>query len=53
MCTHVLEIAEKLCHRVGIIDRGHLIAIGTIDELRNQAGSRGDLEDVFFTLTNC
>jgi len=52
MCTHVLEIAEKLCHRIGIIDRGHLIAIGTIEELVLESGSRGDLEDVFLTLTS-
>jgi len=52
MCTHILEIAEKLCNRVGIIDRGHLIAIGTIEELVLESGSRGDLEDVFLTLTN-
>jgi ABC-2 type transport system ATP-binding protein len=48
--THVLEVAEKLCDRVGIIHNGKLIAIGTIDELR-----KGDvaesLERIFLELT--
>jgi ABC-2 type transport system ATP-binding protein len=52
LSTHVLEIAEQLCHRVGIIDRGQLIATGTLDELRRQAGTDAQsLEDVFLQLT--
>jgi len=35
--THVLEVAEKFCHRVGIINKGKLIALGTLEELQNQA----------------
>jgi ABC-2 type transport system ATP-binding protein len=50
MSTHILEIAERMCDRVGIIDRGRLIACGTMDELR-QAGGPGTLEDVFLQLT--
>src|SRR5207253_7957608 len=37
LSTHVLEIAEHLCHRVGIINEGSLVATGTLDELRTQA----------------
>ena len=52
MCTHVLEIAEKLCRRVGIMIKGRLIALGTLEELRAQARKQGsDLEDVFLSLT--
>jgi ABC-2 type transport system ATP-binding protein len=52
LSTHVLEIAEQLCHRVGIIDRGQLVATGTLDELRQQARrDAGSLEDVFLQLT--
>jgi ABC-2 type transport system ATP-binding protein len=52
LSTHVLEIAEQLCHRVGIIDRGHVIATGTLDELRRQAQREAySLEDVFLQLT--
>lgn len=53
MCTHILEIAEKLCHRVGIMISGRLTALGTLDELRAQAkGGQGrGLEDVFLSLT--
>jgi len=48
--THVLEVAEKLCDRIGIISRGKLVAIGTMDELRK--GERADsLENIFLELT--
>jgi len=53
LSTHVLEIAEQLCHRVGIIDHGQVIATGTLDELR-QRSRRSDalsLEDIFLELT--
>src|SRR5947209_2959103 len=52
LSTHVLEIAEHLCHRVGIIDHGRVIATGTLDELRLQAHREGDsLEDIFLQMT--
>jgi ABC-2 type transport system ATP-binding protein len=52
LSTHVLEIAEQLCHRVGIIDRGRVIATGTLDELRQRASREArSLEDVFLQLT--
>jgi ABC-2 type transport system ATP-binding protein len=49
LSTHVLEIAEHLCHRVGIIDRGALVATGTLAELRR--GDGDSLEDIFLKLT--
>src|SRR6202048_3405804 len=52
LSTHVLEIAEHLCHRVGIIDHGQVIATGTLDELRAQAQPEGEsLEDIFLQMT--
>ncbi len=52
MCTHVLEIAEKLCHRIGIMIGGRMIACGTLDELRAHSKQDGqDLESVFLSLT--
>lgn len=52
MCTHILEIAEKLCHRIGIMIKGSLVALGTLEELKAQArGSGSGLEDVFLSLT--
>lgn len=48
--THVLEVAERVCDRIGIIDDGKLIAVGTIEELRR--GDKGStLENIFFKLT--
>ena len=48
--THVLEVAERLCDRIAVIDSGKVIAVGTLDELR--AGAAGkSLEDVFLRLT--
>lgn len=44
--THVLEVAEKLCHKVAIIKNGRLVASGTMDEVRGQAS----LEQVFLEL---
>jgi ABC-2 type transport system ATP-binding protein len=52
MCTHVLEIAEKLCDRVGIMIEGRMIACGTVSELESQAKTSGsDLEGIFLSLT--
>ena len=47
--THVLEVAEKICHRIGIINRGRIIAVGTMDELRQSQDS--SLESIFLSLT--
>lgn len=49
--THILEIAERLCHRVGILKEGKLIAQGSPEELRHQLGSSQSLEDIFLELT--
>ncbi|MBD3272581.1 MAG: ATP-binding cassette domain-containing protein [Elusimicrobia bacterium] len=51
MSTHTLELAEKICHRIGVIVNGKLIAIGSIDDLRSTASREGNLEDVFLELT--
>lgn len=52
MCTHILEIAEKLCRRIGIMIAGRLTAVGTLEELKAQAQGRdSDLEEVFLSLT--
>ena len=53
MSTHSLEVAEETCDRIGIINEGRLIAIGTVDELRRQAGSHSNsrLETIFLKLT--
>jgi ABC-2 type transport system ATP-binding protein len=48
--THILEVAEKLCDRMGIIHRGRLIASGTMDELR-QGDNKDSLENIFLELT--
>jgi ABC-2 type transport system ATP-binding protein len=52
MSTHTLEVAENLCDRIGIIQRGKIRACGTMDELRKHAadGTEG-LEDIFLRLT--
>ena len=51
--THIMEIAEQLCTRIGIIDHGKVVAIGTLDQLRSKIDGVGSsLEDVFLKLTN-
>lgn len=49
--THVMEVAEKLCDRVGIIKKGKLVFVGTMDELKAQYAKNGEsLEDIFINL---
>ena len=51
--THVMEIAERLCDRVGIIHRGKLIAVGSVGEIRKLFAREGDksLEEIFLKIT--
>jgi ABC-2 type transport system ATP-binding protein len=53
MCTHILDMAEKLCHTVGIIYRGRLVTKGTVEEVKKLTAAQGvrSLEDVFLELT--
>jgi ABC-2 type transport system ATP-binding protein len=50
MSTHQLSVAEEMADRIGIIDGGRLVALGTRDDLRRQSGASGPLEDVFLAL---
>lgn len=49
--THIMEVAEKLCDRIAIINRGKIIAAGTLDEIKAQAQDEGSLEEIFLELT--
>jgi ABC-2 type transport system ATP-binding protein len=52
MSTHSIGVAEEICHRIGIIRKGRLIACGTMSELHDKAaGHHGNLESVFLELT--
>jgi ABC-2 type transport system ATP-binding protein len=51
MTTHILEVAERMADRIGVMADGKLIADGTLDELRHQSGSgHASLEDTFLAL---
>lgn len=49
--THVLEVAEKLCDRIGIINKGKLIFVGTYDEMKKQFKEDASLEELFLEIT--
>ena len=51
MSTHTLDVAEQVADRIGIIHHGRLVALGTLEELHEQARIGGRLEDVFLRLT--
>ena len=52
LSTHSISVAEEICHRIGIIQKGRLIACGTMNELHEHAAGRHDnLESVFLELT--
>ena len=49
--THILEVAEKLCDRVGIINKGKLIFVGTFEEMKTKLKDNGTLEELFLEIT--
>jgi ABC-2 type transport system ATP-binding protein len=51
MSTHLLDMAEKVCSRVGIIHKGSLVATGTMAELRARTSDNASLEEVFLKVT--
>jgi len=52
LSTHILEIAERMCNRIGIINKGELVAVGTMEELRKLGKTaQSSLEDIFLGLT--
>jgi len=50
ICSHILPIVEELCDRIGIINQGRLIAVGTVDEILGQTKTKS-LEQAFIALT--
>lgn len=50
MTTHILEVAERMAERIGVIAGGRLIAEGTLAELRTRIGRETTLEDIFLEL---
>jgi ABC-2 type transport system ATP-binding protein len=51
LSTHILSVAEELADRIGILNHGRLVAVGTMAELRRASGQDGALEDAFLALT--
>ena len=51
LTTHILDVAERMAHRIGIITNGALVAEGTLAELQTRAGAGMTLEDVFLQVT--
>lgn len=49
--THVLEVAEKICDRVAVINKGKILFCGTLEELRNHFKDSGSLEKIFLEMT--
>lgn len=49
--THVLEVAEKLCDRVGIINKGKLVFVGSFEEMKNKFKENTSLEELFLEIT--
>ena len=52
LSTHTLSVAEEMADRIGIINHGRLIALGTVEELRKQSSEGGALEKVFLSIVD-
>jgi len=52
LSSHQMDEIEALCDRIGIMNRGHLIKIGTISELKSQIGAHATLDDVFINASS-
>ena len=50
--SHLLDVVERVCDRMAIVDRGHLVDEGSLDELRERSGEGGTLEEVFRAVTH-
>lgn len=51
LSTHALALAQEVCQQIAIVDKGRIVASGTSEDLRRQAGVEGDLERVFLKIT--
>ena len=51
LSTHILDMAERLCSRIGIIHHGELVATGSPSELKSRVVAGGTLEEVFLAVT--
>ncbi|WP_353894162.1 ABC transporter ATP-binding protein [Proteinivorax hydrogeniformans] len=51
LTTHVMEIAEQICDRIAVINKGKLVAVGTLEELQQKAKDGTTLEEVFVNIT--
>ena len=49
--THVLEVAEKICDRIGIVNQGKLIFVGTYEEMKDKFKENNSLEEMFLEMT--
>lgn len=49
--THILDVAEKICDRIGILNKGKIIFVGTISELKNELKENSSLEELFMEIT--
>ena len=52
MTSHMLQMVEQVCDRIGIIQNGKLITTGTLTDLRTRSNDISSLEDIFLQLTN-
>ncbi|MBQ9657953.1 MAG: ABC transporter ATP-binding protein [Clostridia bacterium] len=49
--THILDVAERLCDRIGIINKGKLLFVGTFEEMKNELKENKSLEELFMEIT--
>ena len=49
--THILDVAEKICDKIGIINKGELIFVGSLEEIKNELKENKSLEELFMEIT--